>query len=57
MLVVCHFKRQCDSCLPEDKKKEMKRFYIDETYYKYYGIVSTKTNMAIKFPLLIGAVT
>ena len=57
MLVVCHFKRQSDSCLPEDKKKEMKRFYIDEKYYEYFGIVSTKTNMAIKFPLLIGAVT
>ena len=35
MPLAWHHTTQWDWCLPEDKKKEMKPFFIDEKCYKF----------------------
>ena len=42
--------------MPEDNKKEEEPLFIDETYLKVVGLVSSKINMLINTQLLNSAV-
>ena len=49
MLVAWHSKRWWGCCVPEDDKREIEPFFIDEKQYKVVGLVSSKINMPINF--------